>query len=60
MVYAYAWYEMFGIMLGAGVAIFLVIRGLDRLLEGPMVKFMDKVNARRVRRDLEELDSDGA
>lgn len=33
MTYAYAWYEMFGLMILAGVVIFFFIRSIDLALE---------------------------
>lgn len=50
MVYAYAWYEMFGIMLGAGVAIWLVLKGLDLALE----RLLQGMADRRDRKMLQE------
>lgn len=57
----YAWWQILLYAVMFGVVVFGVLRGLDWLLEGPMERLMDKVNARRVRRQLEEQDStDGA
>lgn len=56
----YAWWQILLYAVMFGVVVFIVLRGLDWLLGAPTEAFMDKVNARRVRRDLEELDSDGA
>lgn len=57
----YAWYEILLYAVMFGVVVFVVLRGLDWVLGAPMEAFMDKVNARRVRKQLEEQDrTDGA
>lgn len=46
MQYSYAWYEMLGLMILAGVVIFAFARGLDLALE----RFLDVMAARRDKR----------
>lgn len=43
--YAYAWYEMFGLMILAGVVIFLFVRSIDLALEW----WLDRRHAKRDR-----------
>lgn len=50
--YAYSWYQMFAIMLAAGVAIFIILRSLDMALQW----FLDRMLARRDRK-LNEMSS---
>lgn len=45
--YAYTWYQMFAIMLAAGVAIFIILRSLDMALQW----FLDRMLARRDRKE---------
>lgn len=45
--YAYSWYQMFAIMLAAGVAIFMILKGLDLALDW----FLGRMLARRDRKE---------
>lgn len=47
VMYAYSWYQMFAIMLVAGVAIFIILRSLDMALQW----FLDRMLARRDRKE---------
>ena len=46
MTYAYAWYEMFGLMILAGVVIFFFVRSIDLALEW----WLDRRHAKRQER----------
>lgn len=54
MTYAYAWYELIGFMILAGLVIFLACRGLDLLLE----RFLDRRRNRREREWDREMDKE--
>lgn len=45
--YAYSWYQMFAIMLAAGVGIFVILKGLDLALNW----FLDRMLTRRNRKE---------
>ena len=48
--YMYAWYEMLGLIMLAGVAVYVLVRGIDLLLEA----WLDRRHNRR-QRALDEM-----
>ena len=50
MQYAYAWYEMFGLMILAGVVIFFFVRSIDLALEW----WLDRRHTARQKREAQQ------
>jgi hypothetical protein len=48
--YAYAWYEMFGLMILAGVVIFFFVRSVDLALEW----WLDRRHAKQQKREVQQ------